>query len=560
MSTALPTDDLGALHRYARTGDPRAFEVLVRRYQGMVLATCLRTLPSRADAEDAAQETFLKLAHAASAVRTNVAAWLHGCAVRTSVDLVRKHGSRARAEAGAAEASVAGQAGADGAEPAAWREIRPMLDAAIAALSEDDRALIVERFLAGRPEVELAREARVSPGTMNRRIDRALDRLRVKLVASGLGASGAIAGGVLLTEMLGKTLTAAGPVPVNSAMTTSLMQVGLASMPACGAAAGVGLTGSGVKICVIAAVLGVVSIAGVSTFMVARGGRAAAVASLAGLGGETGDDKAPANSGPFLRPTKAEGPYIMTEFRSDEAKGDSRVACVGRVFRFEFRIGPGKGVGTTFRIDSVEGKVVRGKPLKMRVTMLSNDAPDAGAFGELVGKTLDATLVMRGDLMDLKVESEPDANGGRSMFRVGGRRMKDVAPVVPGASEKDGKDQPPVPEFVGTWGEAPMLQFAMDDENLKLVDGDMEAVRFKILEWDDSPGNGVAKVHALCARNMLKPQMIGQRVWVLFRRDAEGYTWALYDTESKKFGQVPSGFDAEPGQSLVVFACGKEKP
>ena len=29
---------------------------------------------------------------------------------------------------------------------------------------------------------------------------------------------------------------------------------------------------------------------------------------------------------------------------------------------------------------------------------------------------------------------------------------------------------------------------------------------------------------------------------------------------SKKFGQVPTGFDPEPGQSKVVFSCGKEKP
>jgi Fe2+ or Zn2+ uptake regulation protein len=59
-------DDRTALHRFAVTGDPVAFEVLTNRHQSMVLSTCVRILRSPADAEDAAQETFLKLARNAS--------------------------------------------------------------------------------------------------------------------------------------------------------------------------------------------------------------------------------------------------------------------------------------------------------------------------------------------------------------------------------------------------------------------------------------------------------------------------------------------------------------
>ena len=40
MPTALAIDDSAALARYAATGDPTAFEVLVHRYQAMVLSTC----------------------------------------------------------------------------------------------------------------------------------------------------------------------------------------------------------------------------------------------------------------------------------------------------------------------------------------------------------------------------------------------------------------------------------------------------------------------------------------------------------------------------------------
>jgi RNA polymerase sigma-70 factor, ECF subfamily len=52
----LPDDVLVAR---ARDGDPRAFEVLLRRHQGMAFATALRLVGRRADAEEATQDAFL---------------------------------------------------------------------------------------------------------------------------------------------------------------------------------------------------------------------------------------------------------------------------------------------------------------------------------------------------------------------------------------------------------------------------------------------------------------------------------------------------------------------
>ena len=55
-------DDRSVLRLYTKTRDPDAFAVLASRYQAMVLATCRRALGNEADAQDATQETFLKLA------------------------------------------------------------------------------------------------------------------------------------------------------------------------------------------------------------------------------------------------------------------------------------------------------------------------------------------------------------------------------------------------------------------------------------------------------------------------------------------------------------------
>jgi len=53
-------DDAALVERF-RGGDAGAYEELVRRYQDKVMATCVRMLGNREDAEDAAQEVFVKV-------------------------------------------------------------------------------------------------------------------------------------------------------------------------------------------------------------------------------------------------------------------------------------------------------------------------------------------------------------------------------------------------------------------------------------------------------------------------------------------------------------------
>ena len=54
----------------AQTGDHAAFEALVRRYQGIAVAKAYAVLRSRQDAEDAAQDAFLRAYRALSQLRT----------------------------------------------------------------------------------------------------------------------------------------------------------------------------------------------------------------------------------------------------------------------------------------------------------------------------------------------------------------------------------------------------------------------------------------------------------------------------------------------------------
>jgi len=73
-----------------------AFRELVERYRHRVFAVCFRVLNDRADAEDAAQETFVKLARGADAFRgdAKLSTWLYRVARNVCTDRIRYEARR----------------------------------------------------------------------------------------------------------------------------------------------------------------------------------------------------------------------------------------------------------------------------------------------------------------------------------------------------------------------------------------------------------------------------------------------------------------------------------
>src|SRR5437762_14312508 len=67
-----------------RRGDPRAFEDLVRAYQHRVFGVALRMLGNRAEAEEVAQEVFLRVHKAIDDFRgeAKLSTWLYAIASR----------------------------------------------------------------------------------------------------------------------------------------------------------------------------------------------------------------------------------------------------------------------------------------------------------------------------------------------------------------------------------------------------------------------------------------------------------------------------------------------
>lgn len=96
-----PAEDERLLATYADASRPAAerqaaFEVLVRRFRRRIFAVCVRVLGSPEDAEEATQETFVRLARSASSFRGEAAlsTWLYRVARNVCTDHVRRDARR----------------------------------------------------------------------------------------------------------------------------------------------------------------------------------------------------------------------------------------------------------------------------------------------------------------------------------------------------------------------------------------------------------------------------------------------------------------------------------
>ncbi len=188
---AVREPDIDLLRRYIDADDADAFAGLVQRYSALVYHTCLRVLADPGRAEDAAQDTFYRLMRDPEKVNYSLPAWLHRVATRCSIDILRSEGARRKRELAYQKRMDARRSSA---EP--WASVSNQIDEALACLSGSHRSLLVEHFLNGKPQAQLARETGVSKATMSRRTEAALAALRKRLGSVTAGGLAAVLGGL----------------------------------------------------------------------------------------------------------------------------------------------------------------------------------------------------------------------------------------------------------------------------------------------------------------------------------------------------------------------------
>ena len=176
-------------------GDARAFEILVRRHRTPLFSFLLRLTGDRGRAEDLCQDAFLKAVRASAEwePRARVQTWLYAIARNLAVDEARRQAFR-RAEpldAGPAAAAAADDPPPDRAADAAL--LRPKLEAALAALPDEQREVFLLREYAGLRFHEIAEVTKTPENTVKSRMRYALEGLRERLAALGVGPEGDVA-------------------------------------------------------------------------------------------------------------------------------------------------------------------------------------------------------------------------------------------------------------------------------------------------------------------------------------------------------------------------------
>ncbi|MGH2557618.1 MAG: RNA polymerase sigma factor [Thermomicrobiales bacterium] len=187
--------DESELIERAKNGDGDAYEELVRRYQDLAFRTAYLITGSAADAEDAAQEAFVKAYYALGRFRA-------GAPLRPWLLRIVANEARNRRAAVARRPTLALSAAADrpsgdtalSPEAAALvHEERTALLDVVSGLKEDDRLVIAYRYFLDLSEGEMAEALDCPRGTVKSRLSRALGRARVALqlqVQSGVETKG----------------------------------------------------------------------------------------------------------------------------------------------------------------------------------------------------------------------------------------------------------------------------------------------------------------------------------------------------------------------------------
>ena len=243
-------DDAILLRRYANEGSEADFAALVQRHLNLVYSVALRQVNGDTHlAEDVTQQVFSDLAHKAGKLSRHpvLSGWLFTSTRFAAAKAVRSESRRRTREK---EAELMKEA----MEPDAgcrldWERARPVIDEALAELSERDREAVLLRFFEDKEYQAVAARLSLSENAARMRVDRAVDKLNGLLRKRGITSTSAALATALSSHAVsaapagmavtitGTALSGAGTAATVTFMSLAKLQIGIAAAVA---AAGIG--------------------------------------------------------------------------------------------------------------------------------------------------------------------------------------------------------------------------------------------------------------------------------------------------------------------------------
>ncbi|HEY1661357.1 MAG TPA: sigma-70 family RNA polymerase sigma factor [Verrucomicrobiae bacterium] len=224
-----PTDDSVLLQRYVEDNSDEAFAALVTRHINLVYSVALRQIGDPGHAEEITQAVFIILARKAGQLRHSkaVSSWLFQTTRLTANNFARSEMRRQFREQEAHMRATLNESDND-----LWPQIAPFLDDAIAGLHGKDRQVVLLRFYEDKNLREIGSALGASEDAAEKRIKRALEKLRRAFSKRGVNSTGSAIGESIATHVLqmapatlAKSVTAVAIAKGSTALASTLTLV-----------------------------------------------------------------------------------------------------------------------------------------------------------------------------------------------------------------------------------------------------------------------------------------------------------------------------------------------
>jgi RNA polymerase sigma factor (sigma-70 family) len=213
-------NDLDLTRAYAERNSEPAFAQLVERHINLVYSVALRYTGGSQDAQDVTQAVFILLARKAASLRhrLTLTGWLYETTRLTARQLLRTRARRQIREQEAYMQSTVNET------EGVWRQLEPLLEEAMARLTEKERALLALRYFENKTGAETAALLGLRPAAAHKRSARALEKLRKFFALRGATFSAVVIAGALSAHSV-----QAAPAALASSVTTGAVAQGAAA-------------------------------------------------------------------------------------------------------------------------------------------------------------------------------------------------------------------------------------------------------------------------------------------------------------------------------------------